>query len=101
MQERLISELKNFFDFNQEISLAELKKDKKVQTIKGLNTLIARLEKSEENPKVLAEDLELVIVHLKIKKMDAKITKLEENLLNLLVDIQKNPEPMATRSFGM
>ncbi len=87
MKQKLIDELKKFFNMDKEDKLVKLAEDRKIRTISGLAALITSLNDPAISPKEIAQQLENIIVCISIKNNN--VTDLEQSLKNILENYQE------------
>ena len=85
MNEKLVSTLKNFFNFNKNQSINELALLPEVKAIGGLVTLLKSIDEAGTSPKIIAQNLEDVIVRIYLQTPPSE---LEKELLTILEKVQ-------------
>jgi len=98
MKEKLIAALKNFFGLKKSDALSGLAQNRDAMAIGGLKSLIESLDEAGTPPKIIAQDLEDVILQIVLKE---KPSVAEQNLLKVLENIQEAPESDVGNSFSV
>ena len=98
MKTIIIQALKNTFGLNELDDISQLNARPEVSSIKGLADLLQLLMADERTPpKIIAEAVETVTVHIKMKK---KPTAEEKELLSQIKELVDEPLYTIDQSFN-